>query len=119
VLQNSAWLVLLTVITGDFSGAGELLLTVPLMVGQMAYSRDFERQADAFAIDTLLMAGISPDRLASILEKLEGSSEVSDGQPRRNREDGRWARDLFEYFSTHPATRERVAAIRNRANETP
>ena len=144
ILQNSAWAVLLTVITGDFSGAAELVVVVPLMVGQMAYSRDLERDADAFAVDALRNAGLSPEHLATMLEKLEAShtrhphedeeesgedssetrdhdtsiaeaSEAEDMPPSpasEEDEEDAWARRLFEYFSTHPATAERVATIR-------
>ncbi len=73
ILQNSAWVVLFSVLVGDFSGAGELIVSLPLVVGQMAYSRELEREADQYAIDAMLAAGLDPGSLATILEKLENS----------------------------------------------
>lgn len=142
ILQNSAWVVLFSVIVGDFSGAGELLVSLPLVVGQMAYSRELEREADQYAIDALLEVGLDPDALADILEKLdrahtltnadadsateappaagaEKSDSVSETAADANRTEAGdaqakdWAERVFEYLSTHPATDERLAHIRS------
>jgi Zn-dependent protease with chaperone function len=135
ILQNSAWVVLFTVIVGDVSGAGELVLSLPLAIGQMAFSRDFEREADRFAIDAMLAAGLDPTSLATILERMvraqasgddEESPAVScekdastESRTSRNTlandavdEGSEWAQSLLDYFSTHPATTERAAYIR-------
>jgi Zn-dependent protease with chaperone function len=81
LLQSSAWLVMLTLITGDLSGVGELILSLPLVIGQTAYSREFERAADEFAVDALIEAGVSPLKLATILERLEQSHMQRRSQP--------------------------------------
>ena len=125
MLQHSAWLVLFAIVTGDFGGASQLLLTVPLVVGQMASSREFERDADAYAVNILKQSGITPDRLATILERLEASQvtnvlntervdgQRTQGEHTKNEEDHQdAARKIFEYFSTHPATQERIRTIR-------
>ena len=77
ILQNSAWLVMLAVLTGDLSGASEIVLTLPVVVGQMAYSRELERDADAFAVAELQAAGYAPEHLATILEKLGAAHDPS------------------------------------------
>ncbi len=130
ILQNAMWVVLFTVISGDFSGVGELILSLPVAVGQMAYSREFEREADRYAIDALLEAGLNPGALADILEymvddELPGDEAGSNtgpvaSDPARNPAGTQESTDtgnelaesLLEYFSTHPATRERIAYIR-------
>ena len=126
ILQNSAWLVLLSVIVGDFSGAGELILTLPLIVGQAAYSRSFEREADEYAIEALKQAGVQPTVLADILESLQNQTlpkpEIEsddaevDEQDRQvhsdNSKDHKLAQRLLIYLSSHPATSERSAYIR-------
>ncbi len=125
LIQDVAWLVLLSLITGDATGASELVLTVPVALGQMAYSREFEEEADLFAVQSLVEYGVSPLKLATILEKLEAShnaglesdaDESSAGSsPDMDVDDAeqsdRVGEVLFDYFSTHPATRDRIEFI--------
>jgi Zn-dependent protease with chaperone function len=77
ILQSVAWAVILTMITGDIGGVGELLLALPLTLGQAAYSREHEREADKFAIAELKSLGISPLKLISILDQIEASHSFS------------------------------------------
>ncbi len=137
ILQNSMWVVLFTIVSGDFSGAGELILSLPLALGQKAYSREFEREADHYAIQAMLDAGLDPGELANILERMHGQKPQADavdadtepadndaasnpGQTDGQRTAGnqqtdtenRWAESVLDYFSTHPATAERVSYIR-------
>jgi predicted Zn-dependent protease len=62
----------------------------------MEYSRRFEREADAYGVALLASVGVDPGHLADMLERLSGAGS-------------RWS----AYLSTHPATDERVAAIRS------
>ena len=64
-------------ITGDIGGVGELVLALPLTLGQAAYSRKHEREADEFAIVELKALGISPLKLATMLDRIEASHGVS------------------------------------------
>lgn len=66
------------------------------------YSRDFEREADAYASRVLQASGIPPSRLADILERMQAESKRQGGLDER----------AFEYLSRHPSTDERLAALR-------
>ena len=77
ILQSVAWAVVLTMITGDIGGVGELILALPLTLGQASYSRKQEREADDFAIAELKSLGVSPLKLASILDRIEASHSFS------------------------------------------
>ena len=85
---------------GDVSS---LLASAPAAILQARYSRDFEREADAFGAAMLRANGLSPGYLANMLERLEqahGGGEASaDGESN-------------DYFSTHPGTQERVRVLR-------
>lgn len=82
---------------GDVSS---LLAGVPATLLETRYSRDFERNADAFGAATLTLNGIPPARLAEMLEKLEkADGEQDDAQG-------------SDYLSSHPATPERIRALR-------
>jgi Zn-dependent protease with chaperone function len=98
MLQHSALGLLAAWLAGDVTS---LLGAAPAMLLQAKYSRDFERDADAYAADLLRAHGISPARLADLLERMEqvhpGSSSV-----------------VVAYVSSHPATPERLAYLRAR-----
>lgn len=52
---------------GDFSS---VMASAPVLLGQMAYSRDFERQADDEAIAMLQASGRSPEAMVVLFERL-------------------------------------------------
>lgn len=128
VFRSSAWLVMITVLTGDIGAVGELLVGLPLSVGLSANSREFEREADAYAVDRLIEAGLSPIHLATILRKLEAyhlgrrdaenaTGGGNDHSPDADRDDSATSPSALDYLSTHPPTEERVAYVRSRMAE--
>lgn len=88
---------------GDYSG---VLAGLPVLLGTLGYSRDFERQADDEAIAVLRADGRSPAALALFFERLA-----------RWREDQGHGDDsaLGIAFSSHPADAERIARFRDAA----
>lgn len=129
VFRASAWLVLITVLTGDIGAVGELLVGLPLSVGLAANSREFERAADAYAVDRLIEAGLSPMHLATILQKLEAyhlqrrdaEDSTGDGDntrsPGADYDESSTSYSPLDYLSSHPPTGERVAYVRSRMAE--
>ena len=98
ILRQSSALIVVSVVTGDLATLSSFSGSLPILLINRGYSRDFEREADAYAVDLLNKVGIDPDSLASALTKLEkaaGTKKVASG-----------------YFSTHPGTDERIAVIR-------
>lgn len=103
LLQSSVVGLAMTWYLGDISS---LLAVAPTLLLESNYSRNFERRADRFAADMLRINGISPSRLADMLEKLESShsgAKESLGQPSR----------IARFFSTHPDTGERIRDLRS------
>lgn len=92
-----------TLIASDASG---LLTALPATLADLAYSRDMEREADRFAVDLLARNGLPPQALASMLERLD-----AEYRKRRGAKD-EGSREIPDYLSTHPATDERINAIR-------
>ena len=74
---------------------------------QLAYSRDFEREADRLGLRALETAGYDPHAMASFFEKMQRASRVAD--------DG----TMPGYLRTHPVTVERIADAQNRAASLP
>ena len=91
VLQHTALGLILTYLTGDTSS---LVGALPVMLMQLGYSREFEREADRYALDYLRSAGIPPHRFADIMQRLDHRHEEDSG--------------IGNYLSTHPATSERI-----------
>lgn len=98
VLRNSAALVLVSTVTGDLSTLTAFSGTLPFLLFQRGYAREFEREADAYAVNLLRRARIDPAELAYILERLENARPATGAD--------------FTYLSTHPSTPDRVKQLR-------
>ena len=83
---------------GLLFGSGTLA-NIAGMAANLSYSRDMEREADRTAIALLQQAGIATRPLARLLRAMA------------KREKNREGIVLPEFFSTHPGTDERTAAL--------
>ncbi|MFN7550020.1 MAG: M48 family metallopeptidase [Pseudomonadota bacterium] len=101
VLQQSAVAVLLAVFTGDVGSATGVTVAIPTFLLDNHYSRDFEREADAFAFRELAARGISPAWFAVVLSRIAGAAD-GNGEDEPD----------HDYASSHPATGDRLAAAR-------
>jgi Zn-dependent protease with chaperone function len=99
LLQDSATVLIIAAITGDATSITSLSATVPTVLVGTKYSRDFEREADKFALAYLQENDISPRYFADILLRLEQGRSGD--------------RDIPDFLSSHPATRERIKAFQN------
>lgn len=98
-----------SVVLGDFS---TLLAGAPVLLGQAAYSRDAERDADAHAVRVLKAAGLSPAVMVEFFEKLSGRG--APGQPEGvNRPSP--GSGIGIAFASHPADAERIRFFRDAA----
>lgn len=88
---------------GDVSNVAAGL---PTLLLQARYSRDHEREADAYAANMLKANGISPGRLADILGRME---QAHTGKAEE--EGAKHSDSLGDYMSSHPATRERIKLL--------
>jgi Zn-dependent protease with chaperone function len=102
IVQDSLVSFALLAITGDASGVSELFLGLPVILTELAYSRDFEREADLHALAYLTAHGIPTARFSDLLSRIDTRSKEAEGA-----EDNHWA----GYLSTHPSTRERMEAF--------
>jgi Zn-dependent protease with chaperone function len=98
LLQDSTAALLVAVTIGDLSALTSLAAAAPTLLLQMKFSRDFEREADDFALDYLARKNIPPETFAAILERLE-----------KSRPGGR---DGSDFLSTHPDVRVRIERAR-------
>lgn len=99
LVQNSATALLAAGIFGDASGITSLAATAPAVLVNAGYSRDLEREADAFAFAWMARHSIEPARLADLLERLVQ-------QTQGEKEGG--------FLASHPDLEERVRAFHSR-----
>jgi predicted Zn-dependent protease len=100
-IQSGGLGFLLGTVFGDFAGGTAILLASRALLSS-AFSRDSERQADAFGVDLMLKGGGNPEGLAGFFGTAGG------GPP-----------GALNWLTSHPASAEREAAIRRLAQNRP
>lgn len=110
VLQGSALGLLAMTVTGDVSSVSSLIATIPVILTQLGYSRDFEHEADRFAADLLASHGIDAAHLGTMLMRLETAMRKCPEAERCADPDSGWT----SYLSTHPPTAERLPRLNGR-----
>jgi Zn-dependent protease with chaperone function len=93
IVQTSTVGAVTTLLFGDVSA---VVANLPTLVLDMKYSRDAEREADDYAIAMLKKNGINLAKFALVFEKL-----------------GEKTGDPVPYLSSHPASAERIARIKD------
>ncbi|MES2582189.1 MAG: M48 family metallopeptidase [Pseudomonadota bacterium] len=129
LVQVTALGALASTVLGDFSS---LLASVPVLMGQASYSRQAEQDADAFAVDVLRHAGLSPTVMVTMFDKLGAwrvrkEQEVRDILKTRkpdtsaaaDKADGQSDGDPLSWlgiaFASHPADAQRVQYFQDAA----
>ncbi|ACH37543.1 peptidase, M48 family [Citrifermentans bemidjiense Bem] len=101
LLQNSATALVVAGLTGDIVSVSSFAATMPAVIINAKYSRDFEREADAAAVEYLKGRGIPVRRYAEILARLDADHyKERDAVPR-----------LGEMLGSHPLMLERVQNV--------
>jgi len=101
IIQSSVIGILVTWYVGDISAVAA---AAPTALMQAKYSRDLEREADAYAVEVLRLNSMPPSLLAEALEGLERSHAEQPGKASQS--------GALAYLSTHPATSERLEWLR-------
>jgi hypothetical protein len=99
IIQDSLLIFAVRAVTGDVSGTSELFLGLPVVLTELACSREFEREADRYALDYLASQSVSSRHFARLMRRIEAHQ-----RPEGPDLQGRWA----NYLSTHPLTAERL-----------
>lgn len=102
LVQVAAVQAVLSMAFGDY---GSLVTMAPLVLGSMAYSREFEREADEDAIRFMQANGISPLVMVRFFASVRGQQE---GETRKTPLG-------IAILSSHPSDEERMARFRRAA----
>ncbi len=103
MIQDSLLGFLVMALTGDVSGSSEMFLGLPVILTELAYSREFEREADDYALAFLKARRVPPVHFARLMERIREESPA----PQSAASSG-WR----TYLSTHPALEERIRRFR-------
>lgn len=98
LVRNAAFGMVIAFVVGDLSDVTAMLIAGASKLDTLSYSRSMEDEADAFAVDLLGRCHKSPEGLAHFLESM-------DAQP------------VPEILSTHPDSKARAKAIRERMQQ--
>lgn len=93
VLQNSAVALLFATLTGDIVSISSLSATLPTILTQAKYSREFESEADHFAIRYMHQQHIDPRHMANLFARLLKQAGADDGP---------------SFLQSHPALKDRI-----------
>lgn len=121
VVQSSLVFWVIVMMTGDLSAFADATVTVPAVLMSLSYSRDMEREADAYALDLMQAENVGPEHFVSIMRRLEASHREGLGEPGEEEgadqaeEDGGWLSNLDGLVSSHPLTEERIQRFEDAA----
>lgn len=96
ILQDSVTGLMLILLTGDIGSASSLAATLPTVLVQAKFSRDFERESDDYAAEFLRKRNISTRHLGNILERMMEKFGGLEGPG---------------FLSSHPLTSERIKRL--------
>ncbi len=99
VLQDSAFFLLVSAITGDATAASSLLAALPTMLVESNYSREMEVESDNYAYELMQRHGIDHAHFANIMERLLEKMPTDE--------------TTLKYLNSHPQTLSRIEKFRN------
>ncbi len=100
LLQDSLTALFMAGVLGDISSVTSLSVALPTYLVESRYSREFELEADQYAIHYLQDQNIDVDKFSRILSLLEQSQNMD---------------YEFDYLSSHPAMQKRIGIILNQS----
>lgn len=113
VVQSSLVFWVIVMMTGDLSAFADATVTMPAVLMSLAYSRDMEREADAYALELMQAENVQPMHFVSIMQRMEashgnGPDQAGDVEKADQSKDGGWLSNLEGLVSSHPLTDERI-----------
>jgi len=105
-LPTTAAIIASLLIGGQVGVAGVTLANANLISNQLAYSREFEKEADAIGIQMMSSSGFDPQGTANFFDKLQRYTLVT-------------SKDVPEFLRSHPLSYTRVAEAESRLAALP
>ena len=86
--------ILFTIAGGE--GGQQILKEIVKQLSSTSFDRDYENQADAFAVDVLAKAGVNPEKLSDFMFRVAQKNNMP---------------EELVFLSTHPDSKERASEI--------
>ena len=105
IIHSSALTVIIALLLGDATALSNIVIALPAFLLKSSYSRQHETEADDYALEKMVQAGIDPVHFANMMRKFmaletAGSAIAKSTPPKENK--------INNYLSSHPATEERI-----------
>lgn len=110
MIQQSGLALIVFLLTGDAGTTSSIIATLPTLLLEANYSQNMETEADTYALAHLDQHAIKPIHFANIMMRIHASTEPGDTVNTNNAEE---ESNLRQYFSTHPATEERISRFKD------
>ncbi len=105
IIEHASTGLLLAAVSGDVTGAMTYGVEATRALGMLQYSRRHEQEADAEGMRLLMAAKIDPVGMIEFFELLRKKSPELPG--------------MWKYLSSHPATLDRIAYLKQLAGQAP
>ena len=105
-LPTTAAIIASILVGGQAGVAGVTLANANLLSNQLAYSREFEREADAIGMKLLSDSGFDPSAMAEFFNRLQRFNVIT-------------SKDVPEFLRTHPLSYTRIAESEARQDSYP
>lgn len=98
-IQSSVVSLAVPLLTGDIFSVATLAAWLPTALLEAKYSRDFETEADQYALNFMRSHQLNPRHFANILQRLSAGPEDEKPEPTAR---------VFSYLESHPETQIRI-----------
>ena len=106
LFQQSGLALLILLISGDVSTTSAMVLALPGLLLEAQYSQAMETEADTFALKRLQKHQLDAQHFVAIMSRMEAIDETTN--PELEAEKNQGNANINHYFSSHPATQERI-----------
>ena len=123
IVQNAFFVFLIASIFGDVSATADIVLAIPILFTELAYSRKYELEADHYAKEWMIAHDIPLSRFSDLMRRVEKQHMESEEQDPENEQVSQtseadnaeeYSMDRWlEYLSTHPHMDKRLQAFEN------
>jgi beta-barrel assembly-enhancing protease len=118
--RDLAGTTVISVITGDASTIGSVLIEQADTFNGLKFSRNLERDADLKGLDIMYLNKLDPQGMVRLMESLQEEEDKMLGKDtEKDKKEGKNANDekntadkILSYVSTHPLTKDRISYIK-------
>jgi Zn-dependent protease with chaperone function len=108
VLHSSFMTIAIIMISGDVTATGNIAVALPVFLLENHYSRENETEADHYAFERMIEAGIDPVYFGRIMKTIGSNPDAVKTAAPGKQDANRDETTLLKYLSTHPSTPDRV-----------